>query len=94
VGQFKYGPKTGITITQMQDGPFKVLCFTGENSPETTQNKLYAAADIKLKAYKQLDTLILEHGFPHHLAVAMGDITREVAEVCNFLGVQCLNPAD
>ncbi len=32
------------------------------------------------------------YGFPHHLAVAMGDITQEVAEVCGFLGVECVSP--
>ncbi|MHB0999217.1 MAG: hypothetical protein ACYC27_08220 [Armatimonadota bacterium] len=92
IGQFAYGPKTGIAITQGQDSGFKILCFTGENSPESAKHKLYSAADVIVEQYKQLDKLILKHGFPHHLAVAMDDISREVAEVCDFLGIDCLNP--
>ncbi len=31
---------------------------------------------------------ILQHGFPHHLAVAMTNITREIQEACALLGVE------
>jgi L-fucose isomerase-like protein len=92
IGQFAYGPKTGMTITQGPDGAFKMLVFTGESSPTTAQGKKYSAADILLPRYRELSSLILEHGFPHHLAVAMRDITTELAEVCAVLGIECFNP--
>jgi L-fucose isomerase-like protein len=93
IGQFAYGPKTGIAITQTPKGELKVLTFAGESSPETAQHKVYCSADVLIQEFRELNDLILEHGFPHHLAVGMSDITREVREVCDFLGVRCLNPA-
>jgi L-fucose isomerase-like protein len=92
IGQFAYGPKTGMAITQTASGQLQLLAFTGENCPDTAQGKLYCAADLHFPAYQQLDRLILQHGFPHHLAVAMADITQEVKEVCDFLGIQYANP--
>ena len=93
IGQFAYGAKTGIAITQGLDGQLKTLTFTGASSPQTAQHKIYSAADVLVPEYLALNDLILEHGFPHHLAVAMSDISREVAEVCSVLGVTNLNPA-
>lgn len=92
IGQFACGAKTGICITPDPTGGFKVLCFAGENTPESNKRKLYSAADVVVKQYGQLNKLILENGFPHHVAVAMSDVSREVAEVCAFLGVEYLNP--
>ncbi len=92
IGQFAYGPKTGIAIAPDPIGGLKVLCFTGENTPESNRKKLYSAADVIVKEYRQLDSLILENGFPHHLAVAMSDVSREVAEVCAFLGIEYYSP--
>ena len=94
IGQFQYGPKTGIAIAPDPVGGFRVLCFTGENTPESNRKKLYSAADVIVKEYRQLDKLILENGFPHHLAVAMSDVSSEVAEVCDFLGIEYFNPKE
>ncbi len=94
IGQFQYGPKTGISIAPDAVGGLKVLCFTGENTPESNRKKLYSAADVIVKEYRELDKLILDNGFPHHLAVAMSDISREIAEVCAFLGVEYHNPKE
>ena len=93
IGQFQYGPKTGIAIAP-KDGGFKVLAFTGENTPESAKKKLYSAADVIVKEYRALGKLILEHGFPHHLAVAMSDVSREIAEVCAFHGIEYFNPKE
>ena len=93
IGQFQYGPKTGIAIAP-SGGGFRVLCFTGENTPESAKKKLYSAADVIVKEYRALDKLILDHGFPHHLAVAMSDVSREVAEVCAFHGIEYFNPKE
>jgi L-fucose isomerase-like protein len=92
IGQFAYGPKTGVAIAPEPEGGFRVLSFTGENTPESARRKLYSAADVIVQEYRQLEGLLLQHGFPHHLAMATGDISREVAEVCSFLGVRCDNP--
>lgn len=92
IGQFRYGPKTGIAITQTPEGKMKVLGFTGASSPQTAQHKLYSAADVQVDQYQALNTLILQHGFPHHLAMAMRDIRREVGEVCAVLGIEYYSP--
>jgi L-fucose isomerase-like protein len=92
IGQFAYGPKTGLAITQTPDGELKVLTFTGESNPETALHKQYSAADVLVEEFRELNEMILEHGFAHHLAVAMADITLEVKEVCAFLGVCCVSP--
>jgi len=93
IGQFAYGVKTGLAITQTPAGELKMLTFSGTSSPETAKGKLYSAADIRYPEYQQLDRLILQHGFPHHLAVALDDISAEIAEVCAFLGIGYYNPA-
>ena len=93
IGQFAYGEKTGLSITQDAQGNFKMLTFTGASSPQTAQHKKYSAADLLMQDYQALNDLILEHGFPHHLAVAMRDISREVEEVCAVLGITNYNPS-
>ena len=78
----------------MPQGASAAITFTGVSSPETAQGKRYSAADVLIREYRRLDRLILQHGFPHHLAVAMSDISREVAEVCAVLDIEYFNPAE
>jgi L-fucose isomerase-like protein len=88
IGQFEYGPKTGICITQRPDGKFELLSFEGENTPETARGLKYCAADLLVPNYKELNRLVIEHGFPHHLAVANGLYNADLALLCKFLGVE------
>ncbi len=53
IGQFEYGPKTGIAIAPDECGGFRILTFAGESSPDTAQGKLYSAADILLRQYRE-----------------------------------------
>jgi len=92
IGQFLYGPKTGISLIQDRNRRFKMLVFTGENRSDTAQNLRYAAADVEIEQFKKLNELILEHGFPHHVAVAMGDISHELKYLCDFYGIEYLTP--
>jgi L-fucose isomerase-like protein len=92
LGQFEYGPKTGICLVQSPDGRFRLLAFRGESSPETACNMLYSAADVRVANPQRLGRLILEHGFPHHLAVAFGDVCEEVRTLCGYLGVEYVSP--
>lgn len=92
VGQYEYGKKTGVALMQGADGRFKLLVFTGENTPETDKKMRYSAADIKVEDYKELNRLILDYGFPHHLAMAFGDISEELKMLCEFLDVDFLTP--
>ncbi|HOK54404.1 MAG TPA: hypothetical protein PKV43_08050, partial [Armatimonadota bacterium] len=92
IGQYEYGPKTGICLMQGSDGTFRMLAFKGENSPETAKGLLYSAADIKVDNFCALNRLVLEYGFPHHLGVAFGDITEDLQMLCSFLGVEYLSP--
>jgi L-fucose isomerase-like protein len=94
VGQFAYGPKTGLCLTRDPDGSFKLLAFMGESAPETARGMTYSAADIRVADYAKLDRLVLEGGFPHHLAVAMGDIREDVRMLCAFLGLEYVSPHD
>ncbi len=94
IGQFEYGPKTGLALAPANEACFRMLCFTGESSPDSNQRKLYSAADVIIPEFRELGGMILRLGFPHHLAVAMSDIAREVKEVCNFLGVEYVNPKE
>lgn len=88
IGQFEYGVKTGMSIVQTKEGKFKMLVFTGENNSETDKRMLYSAADVKVKDHEKLHRLILEHGFTHHLAVTLGDITKELKELCEFYNIE------
>ncbi|MBM4089521.1 MAG: hypothetical protein FJ276_08845 [Planctomycetes bacterium] len=92
IGQFYYGTKTGISMMQDCAGKFKMLVFTGENRPDTRQDLLVAAADVEVAQPEKLNRLILSHGFAHHLAVAMGDISQELKLLCEFYGIEYVNP--
>jgi len=88
IGQFEYGPKTGINLIQTKEGKFKMLVFVGENDKKTDKKMLYSGCDIRVKEYKKLNELIIEHGFSHHLAVAMSDISKELKELCDYYGIE------
>ena len=92
IGQFRYGKKTGINIMQDRQGKFKMLVFVGANSPDTAKGMLYSAADVRVKNYKKLSQLILQHGFPHHLAMAFGDISRELEILCGYYNIEYISP--
>lgn len=87
IGQFEYGVKTGISLIQDRNGNFKMLIFTGESSAETAKGQLYSASDMKVKNYAKLNALVLEHGFSHHLALALGNVVRELKLLCDFYGI-------
>lgn len=92
IGQFEYGPKTGLCLARDLSGKFRLLTFRGESSPKTARGMAYSAADIVVPDYAKLDRLVLAGGFPHHLAVAMGDITEDVRMLCTLLGVDYVSP--
>jgi L-fucose isomerase-like protein len=92
VGQYAYGVKTGFTLLQERGGAFKMLAFRGESSPETAKGMRYSAADVYVPQYKELGSLILQHGFPHHLIMAQGDILRELSILCTYLGIEFISP--
>jgi L-fucose isomerase-like protein len=92
IGQFEYGPKTGICINQDQDGEFTILAFEGENTPESAIGMKYSAADVVVKNPEKLNELVLDGGFPHHLAVATGHVAEDIQLLCKFLGVRYVNP--
>jgi len=90
IGQFRYGKKTGIAMAPDKDKKFKMLIFTGESSPSSNKHMLYSAADIIVKDYKRLNEVILQEGFPHHLAVAFGDISSELKILCEYYGIRAV----
>jgi len=92
IGQYEYGPKTGICMMQDVDRRFRMLAFTGESGPETDRGMKYVAADVRFPKYRELHRLILEGGFPHHLAVAFGDIREDLRLLCKFLEVEYVEP--
>ena len=92
VGQFKYGVKTGIDLIHTRNGKYKMLVFTGSSDETTVRNILYTAADVRVKDHGKLSELIIEHGFSHHLAMAMTDISRELKVLCEYYGIEYVNP--
>lgn len=88
IGQFVYGKKTGIAMAPDGNRKFKMLVFTGESSPSSAKHMLYSASDIAVKDYKRLNEIILQEGFPHHLAVAVGDISSELKILCEYYGIK------
>ena len=74
--------------------PGWLLGFRGESSPQTARGLTYSAADVAVPDYSKLNRLVLDEGFPHHLAVAMGDIAEDVRMLCKFLGVKFFSPHD
>jgi L-fucose isomerase-like protein len=94
IGQFAFGAKTGLCLTQDRSGGFKLLGFRGESNPQTSRGLTYSAVDMAVPDYVRLNRLVLDEGFPHHLAVAMSDITDDVRLLCKFLAVRYLTPHD
>jgi len=92
IGQFAYGVKTGFTLLQERGGAFKILAFRGESSPATAKGMRYSASDIYVPEYKELGALIMQHGFPHHVAMAQGDILNELKMLCTYLGIEFVSP--
>ena len=92
IGQFKYGVKTGIDLICSQEGRYRMLVFTGKSDKATASNMLYTAADIRVNNYERLNELIIEHGFSHHLAVAMRDISEELRLLSEYYNIEYLNP--
>jgi L-fucose isomerase-like protein len=92
IGQYEYGTKTGLCLAQDPDGHFKLLVFKGASSPETARGLAYVAADLAVPDYQRLNQLVLEGGFPHHLAVAMADVSEEARMLCTFLGIEWVCP--
>jgi L-fucose isomerase-like protein len=92
VGQFKYGVKTGICMMRGPSGRFRLLAFKGESSAATAKGMMYSAADVRVPAYPKLNRLVLEYGFPHHLAMAFGDITEDLRLLCRYLGIEYVSP--
>jgi L-fucose isomerase-like protein len=92
VGQYEYGSKTGLCLTHDADGTFKLLVFRGESNPQTARGLTYVAADVAVPDYQKLNHLVLEGGFPHHLAVAFADVSREAQLLCRFLGIEYVSP--
>ena len=94
IGQYQYGAKTGLCLTRDPDGTFKLLVFRGESSPKTARGLAYSAADMAVPDYQKLNQLVLEGGFPHHLAVALADVSAEARMLCTFLGIKWVSPHD
>jgi L-fucose isomerase-like protein len=88
VGPFRYGPKTGICLMQKPDGRFALLSFEGESSAATGLGMKYSSADVLVPDYRELNRIVLDRGFPHHLAVAEGRLNRDLGMLCAFLGVE------
>lgn len=92
LGQFAYGPKTGVCITHDPKAGLRILAFTGNSSPATNRGLRNSAVDMQVDDYQALNALVLDGGFPHHLAVALGDITEDLRMLCKYLGVEYVSP--
>jgi hypothetical protein len=66
--------------------------FTGKSSAKTARNILYSGSDLEVNDYEKLFQLKRDNGFSHHLAVAMGDISKELRELCAHYGIEYISP--
>ncbi len=64
IGQFEFGPKTGLCLARDPNGRFKLLVFRGTSSPETARGLAYVAADMAVPDYQRLNQLVLEGDSP------------------------------
>ena len=94
IGQFEFGPKTGLCLTRDPDGRFKLLAFGGQSDRESARGLTYSAVDMVVADSVRLNRLVLEGGFPHHLAVVLGDVRQDVRLLCTLLGVAYVDPQD
>lgn len=92
IGQFEYGPKTGIDLIQTAEGGLEMLAFEGESAPATARGVLYAGCDMRIDRYKALDEIKRTRGFSHHLVVALKHILPELQELCTYYGIDLLTP--
>ena len=53
---------------------------------------LFVKSDENLHLNKK--ELVIEHGFSHHLAMAMTDISKELKTLCEYYGIEYLNPEE
>ena len=92
IGQYQYGPKTGLSLAPQPDGSVKILIFKGASSAKTAKGIKYVATDVAVPDHRKLDRMLLEGGFTHHLAVAMADIGDEVRMLFDLVGVPWVSP--
>jgi L-fucose isomerase-like protein len=92
IGQYQYGPKTGLSLAPQPDGSVKILIFKGASSAKTAKGIKYVATDVAVPDHHKLNRMLLEGGFTHHLAVAMADIGDEVRMLFDLLGVPWVSP--
>lgn len=68
------------------------MVFHGESSPKTARGLAYVAVDMAVPEYRKLNQLVIEGGFPHHLAVALADVSAEARMLCTLLGITWVSP--
>ena len=100
-GEERAGPHRPVRV-RPQDRPLPRPRPVGEvqaaRLPRREQPEDGAGCDLQRRrrprprSCSKLDRLVLEGGFPHHLAVAMGDITEDVRMLCTLLGIEYVSP--
>jgi L-fucose isomerase-like protein len=90
---FKQLPKVTVTDICGNNGLYKVLILTG--STEKIDGKTWAEAGskllIKVKFEKKVEEIfnrMLAEGVDHHLLVKEGDVSAQLEDLCNILGMK------
>jgi len=92
IGQFEYGPKTGIDLIQTEDNRLEMLVFEGESDPDTSQGVFYSGCDIRVLNSRALEDIKRTRGFSHHLVIALKHLMPEMREFCEFYGIDFITP--
>jgi L-fucose isomerase-like protein len=93
-GEFEFGMKTGACLTRRPNGRFALLAFRGESSETGAVGRRYSGAGLHVKHFERLNRLTFEQGFPHHMAMAFGDIHNKLRLLCTYLGVEFVSPEE
>ena len=92
---FAFKPLPKVTISDIcgNNGRYKVLILTG--STEKIDGKVWVEAGskllIKVKFEKNVEEIfnrMLTEGVDHHLLVKEGDVSAQLADLCDILGMK------
>jgi L-fucose isomerase-like protein len=90
---FNHSLKTGpVTVARLGQGPqgLRLGILSGEavDGPNTFQG---TSVEVKLNGpVRETLDRILASGFEHHYALVWQDVTRELAELCRLLSLECV----
>lgn len=92
---FPFKPLPKVTITDIcgNNGLYKVLILNGSTAKIDDKTWVEAGSKllIKVKFEKKVEEIfncMLQEGVDHHLLVKEGDVSAQLADLCDILGMK------